>query len=178
MFLSSEQARSSIDCAHQCLHYQQLGGVCNAYSFSNVSLLCELASLTFLEDPLPDQSDGGEKKVMVAATVLHTVSTQYLHSICTVSTQYLHSICTVSTQYLHSIYTVSTQYLHSIYTVSSVVMTRQHWPAVVTWHLVTSGWPGTDLGSETRDSSSRERGYLDICSEGLSWVGGKILYLR
>ena len=109
MFLSSEQARSSIDCAHQCLHYQQLGGVCNAYSFSNVSLLCELASLTFLEDPLPDQSDGGEKKVMVAAAVLHTVSTQYLHSICTVSTQYLHSICTVSTQYLHSIYTVSTK---------------------------------------------------------------------
>ena len=26
--------------------------------------------------------------------------------------------------------------------------------------------PGTDLGSETRDSTSRERGYLDICSEG------------
>ena len=43
---------------------------------------------------------------------------------------------------LHSFYTISTQYLHSIYTVSSVVMTRQHWPAVavVTWHLVTSGW--------------------------------------
>ena len=103
MFLSSEQARSSIDCAHQCLHYQQLGGVCNAYSFSNVSLLCELASLTFLEDPLPDQSDGGEKKVMVAAAVLHTASTQYLHSICTVSAQYLHSIYTVSTLQIPSI---------------------------------------------------------------------------
>ena len=116
MFLSSEQARSSIDCAHQCLHYQQLGGVCNAYSFSNVSLLCELASLTFLEDPLPDQSDGGEKKVMVAAAVLHTVFIQYLHSIYTVSTQYLHSIYTVFAQFLHSIYSISTQYLPTIYT--------------------------------------------------------------
>ena len=28
-----------------------------------MSQLCELASLTFLEDPLPDGSDGGEKKV-------------------------------------------------------------------------------------------------------------------
>ena len=59
---------STIECARQCLHHQSSGsGVCNAYSYSNVSLLCELATLTFLEDPLPDGSDGGEKKVMVAA---------------------------------------------------------------------------------------------------------------
>ena len=65
---------STIECARQCLHHQSSGsGVCNAYSYSNVSLLCELATLTFLEDPLPDGSDGGEKKVMVASGVLHTL---------------------------------------------------------------------------------------------------------
>ena len=57
---------STIECARQCLHHESGGtGACNAYSYSNVSRLCELASMTFLEDPLPDGSDGGEKKVKV-----------------------------------------------------------------------------------------------------------------
>ena len=60
-----KQEKNVIACAHQCLYYKNSGGICNAYSYSNVSQLCELASLTFLEDPLPDGSDGGEKKVKV-----------------------------------------------------------------------------------------------------------------
>ena len=40
-------------------------GDCNSYSHDDQSLQCQLASLTFLEDPLEDGSDGGEKKMMV-----------------------------------------------------------------------------------------------------------------
>lgn len=68
------QAKSFLDCAHKCLYYVNSGsGQCNSYSYNNNSLLCELASLTYLEDPLPDRSDGGEKKVMVDVTVLESL---------------------------------------------------------------------------------------------------------
>ena len=60
------QAANTLSCAQLCLSYTRTGqGECNAFSYSDQSLLCELASLTFLEDPLEDGSDGGEKKMMV-----------------------------------------------------------------------------------------------------------------
>ena len=43
-------------CAHQCLKYQTSSGLCNTYSFDNVSMTCSLASLTFLEDPYPGET--------------------------------------------------------------------------------------------------------------------------
>ena len=59
------KAKNILDCAQKCVHYANTGGYCNAYSHDNNSLDCDLASLTYLEDPLPDGSDGGEKKIMV-----------------------------------------------------------------------------------------------------------------
>ena len=38
-----------------------------------MSKLCELAQLTFLEDPLPDESDGGAKKIMLEVTAAETL---------------------------------------------------------------------------------------------------------
>ena len=44
--------------------------MCNAYSYDENYLTCDLASISYLEDPLPDGSDGGEKKIMVEVKVL------------------------------------------------------------------------------------------------------------
>ena len=65
------KAINYIDCAGKCLHYRNSGqGECNTYSFSPASQVCEIAKLTYLEDPKPDGSDGGEKKVMVDSRVI------------------------------------------------------------------------------------------------------------
>ena len=69
--------RNSIDCAHQCMKYVSSGEVCNAFSYDESSLSCELASLSFLEDPLEDGSDGGEKKIM-----LHSPDVEELPRVC------------------------------------------------------------------------------------------------
>ena len=67
------QAKNLLDCAQKCVHYASTGGYCNAYSHDEDSLQCDLASLTYLEDPLPDGSDGGEKKIMVEMTAVDTL---------------------------------------------------------------------------------------------------------
>ena len=68
------KARNVLDCGSKCVYYESSGqGTCNAYSFNDNNEDCELASMTFLEDPLHDGSDGGEKKVMVDVTVLETL---------------------------------------------------------------------------------------------------------
>ena len=60
------QTANTLSCAQLCLSYVRTGqGECNAFSYNDQSQLCELASLPFLEDPLEDGSDGGEKKMMV-----------------------------------------------------------------------------------------------------------------
>ena len=43
---------------------------CNSYSFDAVAQLCQIANISFLEDPLPDDSDGGSKKIMVDVNVI------------------------------------------------------------------------------------------------------------
>ena len=73
MIKTSNFALNNIHCASKCLHDKSLTQSCNAYSFDNASLSCELASLTLLEDPLPDGSDGGEKKIMVEVSSLETL---------------------------------------------------------------------------------------------------------
>ena len=67
------KAKNILDCAQKCVHYASTGGYCNAYSHDNNSLDCDLASLTYLEDPLPDGSDGGEKKIMVEMMAVDTL---------------------------------------------------------------------------------------------------------
>ena len=46
------KARSSLNCAHQCLFYKNLDGNCNAYSYKGEE--CTLANVEYLEDPEPD----------------------------------------------------------------------------------------------------------------------------
>ena len=68
------KTESSISCAHRCLHFSHTGSdSCNSYSYNEENLQCELASLTFLEDPLEDGSDGGEQVVMVEVTAVETL---------------------------------------------------------------------------------------------------------
>ena len=80
------QARNHFDCAAKCFRQLRLGkknktfvynisinccfkkigkGSCNSYSFDKIKSTCELANLLFLEDPLSDGSDGGEKTVII-----------------------------------------------------------------------------------------------------------------
>ena len=49
-------------------------GDCNSYSHDDQSLQCQLASLTFLEDPLADGGDGGEMSVMVEVVAADSLS--------------------------------------------------------------------------------------------------------
>ena len=71
---TSYLALNYIDCASKCLQYDKPADQsCNAYSFNNASQACELAKVTLLEDPLPDGSDGGEKKIMVEMATLKTL---------------------------------------------------------------------------------------------------------
>ena len=53
---------SQLQCAHSCLHYntQYGAGKCNAFSYTGQT--CELAKLSFLEDPAPGKD---EKSIMV-----------------------------------------------------------------------------------------------------------------
>ena len=49
------KARSSLNCAHQCLYYKNLDGNCNAYSYKADD--CTLANVEYLEDPEPDSDE-------------------------------------------------------------------------------------------------------------------------
>ena len=69
----SAQTESSLGCAQLCLHYHTNTGTCNSYSYQAQSLQCDLASLTFLEDPLEDFSDGGEEVVMVEVEAMESL---------------------------------------------------------------------------------------------------------
>ena len=60
------QTTNSISCAQRCVNYVTSGEECNAFSYNQETLTCELANITFLEDPLEDGSDGGEKRIMLA----------------------------------------------------------------------------------------------------------------
>ena len=51
----SMKARTPLDCARKCVHYEKTEGTCNAYSYVNDD--CDLAKLSFLEDPEPGSSE-------------------------------------------------------------------------------------------------------------------------
>ena len=43
-------------CAHKCLYWEEKSGLCNSYHYDSSSGTCQLAKLTFLEDPGPGET--------------------------------------------------------------------------------------------------------------------------
>ena len=45
-----------LSCAQLCLYWQEKAGLCNSYHYQNTTASCQLAKLTFLEDPAPGET--------------------------------------------------------------------------------------------------------------------------
>ena len=56
MLTRTVQRLGHLDCAHSCHYWETLEGTCNTYNYEETSRTCNLAKLTFLEDPAPGEA--------------------------------------------------------------------------------------------------------------------------
>ena len=50
------QSSSVLGCAHRCLYWQSVEKICNSFHYDANTAACQLATLTFLEDPSPGET--------------------------------------------------------------------------------------------------------------------------
>ena len=56
MLRLSLKSESHLACAHQCHYWEEKSGLCNSYHYDEATTTCQLARLTFLEDPAPGET--------------------------------------------------------------------------------------------------------------------------
>ena len=56
MLTKTVQSSTLLDCAHRCLYWETVEKLCNSFHYEASTETCQLASLTFLEDPRPGET--------------------------------------------------------------------------------------------------------------------------